>query len=419
MSEAHLPTSGPYPPTTASLGGLPTVGVDVPLCGVFLALYIIAAVSNMTILQLNLRRGHKFVMSGMLFGFSMSRVVTMVLRIVWATRPTNLKLGIASNIFVYAGVLLLFIINLIFAQRIIRAWHPNTGWHRLFHHAFTALYSLIVLTLGMLVVSVIQSFYTLNSNTRRIDRDILLYGQTFYCIVSFLPIPMVIIGLLVPRKTQTEKFGEGRFRWKIIILLTAAVLLCLGACFRVGVNYAGGTRPITHPAGYQSKACFYIFNFVIEIIVILLYVVVRIDKRFWVPDHSKKPGDYSRGHALPVDKFENANGKGSDDGERRAGDMILPEEEVFDDMSPEEVAHIPATGKEVDAEMNSQELAQMPAKTNEVDAEINSQELAQMPAKEHEVDAETSPGEVVQAPAPKKEGDIETGDSRGSVESNA
>ena len=138
-----------------------------------------------------------------------------------------------------------------------------------------------------------------------------------------------------------------------------------------------------------------------------------------MPDHSKKPGDYSRGHALPVDKFENANGKGSDDGERRAGDMILPEEEVFDDMSPEEVAHIPATGKEVDAEMNSQELAQMPAKTNEVDAEINSQELAQMPAKEHEVDAETSPGEVVQAPAPKKEGDIETGDSRGSVESNA
>ena len=367
MSESHLPSSGPYPPTTASLGGLPTVAVDVPLCGVFLALYLIAAVSNMTILQLNLRRGHKFFMSGMLFGFCMSRVVTMILRIVWATRPTNLRLGIASNIFVYAGVLLLFIINLVFAQRILRAWHPNVGWHRLFHHAFTTLYVLIVLSLGMLIVSVIQSFYTLNSNTKRIDRALLLYGQTFYCVISFLPIPMILIGLLSPRRTHTEKFGEGRFRWKIVILLTASFLLCLGASFRVGVNYAGGTRPINHPAGYQSKACFWIFNFALEIAVIFLYVIVRIDKRFWVPDHSKKPGDYSRGHALNTDKFEHESGKESGDGERRVGDMILPEEEVFDDMSPEEVARIPTGGKEVDAEMNSQELAEIPAKKQEVD----------------------------------------------------
>ena len=104
MSVPHFPASGPYPPTTASLGGLPTVGVDVPLCAVFLVLYIIGAVSHMTILQVNLRRGHKFVISGLLFGFCMSRLVTMILRIVWATRPTNLRLGIASNVFVYAGV---------------------------------------------------------------------------------------------------------------------------------------------------------------------------------------------------------------------------------------------------------------------------------------------------------------------------
>lgn len=351
MSESHLPRSGPYPPTTASLGGLPTVGVDVPLCAVFLVLYIIGAVSHMTILQVNLRRGHKFIISGMLFGFCMSRLVTMILRIVWATRPTNLKLGIAANVFVYAGVILLFVVNLIFAQRIVRAWHPNTGWHRLFHHAFTALYVLIVLSLCMLIVAVIQSFYTLNRNTRRIDRDILLYGQTFYCVISFLPIPMIIIGLLSPRKTRTEKFGSGRFRWKIAILLSSTFLLCLGASFRAGTNYAGGTRPINNPAGYQSKACFWIFNFVVETIVILLYVIVRIDKRFWVPDHSKKAGDYSRGHAaLDSEKAENGNGNGSGR-EEGIGDMINNEEEVFDDMSPEEVAQKDlTTEEEVDVE---------------------------------------------------------------------
>ncbi len=345
MSESHL--SGPYPPTTASLGGLPTVGVDVPICAVFLVLYLIGAVSHMTILQVNLRRGHKFIISGMLFGFCMSRLVTMILRIVWATRPTNLKLGIAANVFVYAGVILLFVVNLIFAQRLIRAWHPRAGWHRLFHHAFTALYVLIVLSLCMLIVAVIQSFYTLNRNTRRIDRDILLYGQTFYCVISFLPLPMIFIGLLIPRKTRTEKFGEGRFRSKIVILLSSAFLLCLGACFRAGANYAGGNRPINDPAGYQSKACFWIFNFVIEIIVILLYVIVRIDKRFWVPDHSKKAGDYSRGHALNTEKVENGDENGQGDGEGGSGDMIMSEGEVFDDMSPEEVVQNPATEKGV------------------------------------------------------------------------
>ena len=338
--------SGPYPPTTASLGGLPTVGVDVPICAVFMALYITGAVSHMTILQVNLRRGHKFLISGMLFGFCMSRIVTMILRIVWATRPTNLKLGIAANVFVYAGVVLLFVVNLVFAQRIIRAWHPNAGWHRLFHHAFTALYVLIVVSLCMLIVSVIQSFYTLNRNTKRIDRDIVLYGQTFYCVISFLPLPMIIIGLLTPRKTRTEKFGEGRFRSKIVILLSSTLLLCLGACFRAGANYAGGTRPINDPAGYQSKACFWIFNFVLEIIVILLYVIVRIDKRFWVPDHSKKAGDYSRGHALNTRKIEDGNGKAQGDGEGGIGDVIMPEEEVFDDMSPEEVVQIQTVEKE-------------------------------------------------------------------------
>ena len=360
MDSSHLPKSGPYPPTTASLGGLPTTTVDAPLCAIFLLLYLIGAISHMTILQTNLRRGHKFIISGMLFGFCMSRLVTMILRIVWATQPTNLRLGIATNVFVYAGVLLLFIVNLIFAQRIVRAWHPNVGWHRAFHHAFTALYILIVLSLCMLITAVIQSFYTLNHHTRRIDRSILLYGQTFYSIISFLPIPMLLLGgLLTPRKTRTEKFGSGRFRHKIFILLLSTFLLCLGASFRAGTNYAGGTRAINNPAGYQSKACFWIFNFVVEIIVILLYVVVRIDRRFWVPDHSKKAGDYSRGHAAigstgKVDgrENENENGNGNGNGRGRGlGDMINNEEEVFDDMSPEEVArNDEAREKEVDVE---------------------------------------------------------------------
>ena len=254
----------------------------------------------------------------------------MIMRIVWANYPHNVKVAIASNIFVAAGVVLLYVINLLFAQRIIRASHPNSGWHPLFHYSFIVTYVIIVLSLCALVTSVIQSFYTLNLNTKRIDRDILLYGVTFYSVVSFTPILLVIGGLVIPRTTRVEKFGSGRFRHKVAILIVASVLLCAGATFRAGVNYAGGTRPITNPANYQNKACFYIFNFTVEILVVYLYILVRVDKRFFVPNGSHGPGDYSRKPDSELEKHIN--------GESTEGMHITSEEETFDLMSPEELA---------------------------------------------------------------------------------
>jgi len=334
MSQQNL--KPPYPPTTAGLGGLPTVSLDVPICAVFLFLFLIGAVCHMTILQINQRRGHKFIISGMMFGFCMARITTMIMRIVWATRPTNIRVAIAANIFVAAGVVLLFVINVLFAQRIIRACHPHAGWTAAFHWAFIAIYVLIVLTLVIVITANIQSFYTLNNNTKRIDRDLLLYGQTLYAFVSFLPILLTIGGILIPRKTRLEKFGHGRFRTKVAFLLGTSFLLCLGACFRVGTNYAGGTRPSSKPARYQSKACFYIFNFTLEIIVILCYVVIRVDKRFYVPNHSKKAGDYLRGPDFYTRREQGVMDK--ERGDTGLGSMIADEETTFDDMSREEVA---------------------------------------------------------------------------------
>lgn len=207
----------------------------------------------------------------------------------------------------------------------------------------------------MLITSVVQSAYTLNTNTLRIERDIQLYGSTYYAIVSFLPIPMVFGGLIVlPRKTKVEKFGSGRFRSKIGILLVASALLCLGAAFRSGsvilsfsprftacpsseqiadskTNRTNYMSPRTRddPAWYQSKACFYIFNFTVEILVIFLYLLVRVDRRFWVPNGSRAAGDYSRKEGIEKASSEESI-------ETRIEDAILPEEEVFDDMSAAE-----------------------------------------------------------------------------------
>jgi hypothetical protein len=61
---------GPYLPQIWQLGGRPKVGVDVPITAVFLILFIIGAATHMTIFQINRNRGHKFLMSALLFGMS-------------------------------------------------------------------------------------------------------------------------------------------------------------------------------------------------------------------------------------------------------------------------------------------------------------------------------------------------------------
>jgi hypothetical protein len=76
--QAQAQKGPPYLPTTAGLGGLPTKSLDDPICAVFLALFVMGAVTHMTILQVNLRRKKKFIMSGLLFGKSPIAPIFMV-----------------------------------------------------------------------------------------------------------------------------------------------------------------------------------------------------------------------------------------------------------------------------------------------------------------------------------------------------
>jgi hypothetical protein len=333
---AQVPQHAPYLPTTASLGGSPTKTLDDPITAVYLFLFLLGAICHMTILQINLRRGKKFVMSGMLFGFCMARITACTMRLVWSTQVTNISIAIAAQVFVAAGVILLFIINLIFAQRIVRASHPHWAWSKWFSLAFKLYYASIVVMLIALITCTVQSFYTLSHNTRRIDRDVVLVGATYFAVAAFLPIPLVLLRVVLPKRQEhVDKFGEGRFRTKIRILLFSSLILTLGAAFRAGTAYV--PRPRDNPAWYDSKACFYLFDFTIEIIVVFLYVFVRVDKRFYIPNGSHAPGDYS----------------GRNDGPEKKtswSDRVLDEEQVFDDENKNKTADTTQEKREGDTE---------------------------------------------------------------------
>jgi hypothetical protein len=240
-------------------------------------------------------------------GFCMARIVTTILRIASVSLPANLRLAIAAQIFVAAGVVLVFVINLFWAQRIVRALHPRIGWHPAFTVLVKVLIVLIIVTLAILITATVQSFYTLRPRTRKIDRDLQIYGTFFLAIISFLPIPIVLLSFIygshlefrsealedgfivkfaLPRVISPEKFGYGRIRTKALVLLAGSALLCLGSSFRCATLWLPPVPRSQPLPPYFSKACFYIFNFVIEVLVVYLYAFMRVDLRFHVPDGS-------------------------------------------------------------------------------------------------------------------------------------
>ncbi|KAJ8058142.1 hypothetical protein OCU04_012999 [Sclerotinia nivalis] len=293
--------SPPYPQRNAIIGLTPTHNIDTPLSTIFMILFLLAAIVHMTLLQINFRRGQKFLMSGMAFGFSFSRVITCILRIVWASYPRNIKLALAAQVFVAAGTILLFLTNIIFTSRLLRAYHA-WAWNLWIRITFRAAYVSLFVGLIANISVLVENFFTLDPHVWWIDRVVLLVVSTYFAVYAFMPIPLLALRLLLPptylRRKSTdrkpvEKFGTGSFRTKIRLVLFVSVLLTLGAAFRAGTAYR--PRGIEDPAWYHNKACFYIFNFGIEIVVLYIYAAMRVDRRFIVPNATKVEGDFRKG----------------------------------------------------------------------------------------------------------------------------
>lgn len=223
----------------------------------------------------------------------MSRVVTSIIRIASISRARNVQLAIAAQIFLASGTLILFIINIVFAMRIVRSTHRSFGWHPAFGIAFKVLFAVIAATLLIVIVAMVQSSYTLDAQIRALDRSLQHYGSTLLAIVATLPLPIVILTLFIPY-SPLDEFGTGRMRTKVIALLVSTILLSIGAWYRCGIAWQTPV-PRTQPLpSYLGKGPFYILNFLFEFQTVMMYAILRIDQRYHIPNGAKGPGSYSK-----------------------------------------------------------------------------------------------------------------------------
>ncbi|KAK1968132.1 hypothetical protein LY78DRAFT_668553 [Colletotrichum sublineola] len=283
----------PYIPQLAAPGLIPTIPVDVPVCIIFIIFFVAAAGINIFILIRNLGRKHKFLFSSVLVGFCVTRIIALSLRIAWATQPWNVRLNIAGTIFASAGVVLLYAINLIFAHRLLCGLHPNIGWIPAVGYFLYFCYFLLIVCLICAISAFIASFYTLVPDNLHDCHLVQLFASTVFAIIAFLPIPIVLFAAFYPGLRCPEPFGYGSLTTKIILVLAAATFLTIGAIYSCAANYA--VRPIWFPGWWDYKVCYYIFLYTLELLVVLLYALLRFDLRFHIPDGACKAGDFIKG----------------------------------------------------------------------------------------------------------------------------
>ncbi|KAI0840759.1 hypothetical protein F5Y06DRAFT_261689 [Hypoxylon sp. FL0890] len=279
----------PYASPMAIVGGEPTPAIDDPIAVALLLLFLFSAAAHLAIMRINKNRHLKFVFSGMLFALCLLRCVSLAARMIWASYPKTVNAAIAASVMTQCGSVLIFIVNLFLAQRVFRAYHPRLGWHRGTCYVLWFLIACVVCCLVMAIVATVHAYFTLD---QRGDRAVQLFAGLYLMLLAFLPVPVVLIAAATrPRHFHVEKFGAGRWRSKVWLLVFTALVATLGAAFRVGVSF--DRRPATNPAWFHSKACYYCFNFVTDLVVSTAYLVARFDKRFIVPDGGRRPGDYS------------------------------------------------------------------------------------------------------------------------------
>jgi hypothetical protein len=115
-------------------------------------------------------------------------------------------------------------------------------------------------------------------------RDIQIYGSTFNSIVAVLPLPILLVGVFIPKRVRTEKFGSGRFRVKIAVLVASSLLLTLRAIWGTATAWLNPV-PLSQPMPwYFQKAIFYTVQLLTELIVVYMFIFVRINRIFYTPD---------------------------------------------------------------------------------------------------------------------------------------
>ncbi|PQK14570.1 hypothetical protein BB8028_0005g01010 [Beauveria bassiana] len=262
------PAKGPFP------GGIPTPDEDVFVTVIFLVLFGLGAFTHISIFRANAKRGHKFLLSDLMFDFCMVRVLTCIFRIVWAfSSPRGVVL--AAIIFQNGGAAVIFAVNLFLAQRLVRSMHPAFGWRPAFSYFSLFLIFSVPAAIIMNIIATAFSFFSVGKPTRlEASEGVLRVGASWNMMLVVMPLLWVFLASATAN-TSPEPFGIGNMARKGSLLVF--------------------TNPVAVEAMSPlfTKGAFYTTGFMLEILTVAAYAFFRIDLTFHIPNGASGPGAYS------------------------------------------------------------------------------------------------------------------------------
>lgn len=316
-------------------------------------------------------------MSWVMFGFSMARVATMVLRIAWTTRETKAGLAIAANIFLNVGVVLIYIVLLVLALRVFRATHPRLGWNNIFRKTLRVAYCLLGCALILIISFTILTFYTLNPKLRNVSLWITRASILYFLVINLVTVVLLLLSWLLPRASDSETFGTGSMQSKLIIVAVGEFFSLFIAGFRMGVGWSNA-RPASDSPWYDGKAPFYVIEFGFEIVVLYLLLLSRFEKRFWVPNGSTKPGDYSgidKDNASEVEMMTGQD-KMLEEDKTLEQDKTLEEDKTLETDQASEKSKVSAQDKTLEAD-GASDKTKVSAQDKTLDKKLEEDELSE------------------------------------------
>lgn len=300
------------------LGGTPSPQPDVAIDITFLTLFTVCGIFNLQIFWRNKKQQRLFAFSAAVAGrystqpqipgavaddctgFCSLRIVTTSLRIAWAYDPSNVQLAMGARITTYTAAVILIVSNIWWSQRILRAQHPTFGWTMAPTLSIPICVGLCVLTIILMIMGTCIQSYVAAARAQYAARCIQQYGDIFFAILAVLPIPVLLTSALAKthpdlKDLAEDNFGRHCITRKILVCLITATFLSTGALFRATISFAPDTQPDAPNPWYYSRTCFYVFNFALDILVLVLWMCVRIEKMFIVPNGAWGPQSYGGG----------------------------------------------------------------------------------------------------------------------------
>lgn len=323
-------------------GNYPTSGEMIP-CAIFATIFGILGLLHLLLFFVNFSRGHFFYLSlGWSFNCNM-KMVGFVLRICWGKDITKVSIGLTSSIFLILTSVLLASFDLILAQRLFTWRHPVGGSRWLFWNFMFGLYAVVILLIGATIMCAFVPYLNFLSQ-RAYESWKLAVGITsvLVCLYTLTSLLLITLSYVFPPTKKDENLytyqpwwvesfrtfyfvekgaaqkaeetfmkrnhnhrhairviaatrhhfnmveglsnqrGDLKHNVSMALLTVTAVLIFISSVFRSITIFQN--RKQRHLSSLCDPWLMYLCWGVFEVIINLMYLIGRVDLRFYKPD---------------------------------------------------------------------------------------------------------------------------------------